>query len=218
MKPSAKPDVEPSRIIKRLSRAQLRATTVSDVRAAWGDFAYGCSFTAFQNGRFSFVDPVQWALAGLCAESDERARILICAWSCAERERSLLAAWRKQGHDVTVILDVSIIGGQRDVRASDFEVIGYDAIRLSYWHAKLAVILVGDRGVVIRGSANLNTNQRVEQIDLDCGEQYARAVRDEAVRLSVEFQADRQLAVAAIKAAGVQSEYDKKGEYGFGDW
>lgn len=217
MKPTVKPDVDSRRIV-RMSRKQLRATSRDDVRAAWGEFCYGDAFTAFQNGRFSFIDPIRWALHGLLGDSGKTAEILVCAWSCAEREREVLADWRRQGHALTCVLDVSIIGGQRDVRVIDFASIGFDAIRLSYWHAKLAVILVGDRGVVIRGSANLNTNQRVEQIDLDCGEQYARAVRDEAVRLSVEFQADRQLAVAAIKAAGVQSEYDKKGEYGFGDW
>jgi hypothetical protein len=154
-----------------IARRELRA--VESLRSAAADLGAivpGVRVFALSRGQWSMIDALHhvinelgpcgvsvwtWAIAayevetigGLMARGEITTARLVVDYSCNRREQTILNAWRDRWGD--------------------------DAVRVVKNHAKLArVWQAGDDGlrVLLRGSANLNSNPRFENFDLSEGD------------------------------------------------
>jgi hypothetical protein len=144
----------------RRVREALNATTGA---AAFGPIEPGCEVFVLSKGLLTFGDAVAYLL-----ETAGPADLVLSTWAAAPPEirglRRLLDAGAIRSLQLSI--DPSFVSRQRAYTALLRSTFGAESIRLVVVHAKLAVVTNDAWALVLRSSANLNANHRLESFDL----------------------------------------------------
>lgn len=161
---------------RRVLEAGARAAAAAEVfDPLWrGDVSHVFALTGGQFGQIEIlISCVEaWRTRGID-------RVSLWTWAIADYEvlalQELLRAVR--GADLGIVIDRSCVKRQPELLLEVREKFGDDCVRVLFTHAKIATVRCVDGAVAtIRGSANLNMNVRVENIDACTTEEVYAAV------------------------------------------
>lgn len=140
-----------------LSRAATAASAIGPLSKERG-------FFILTNGTFSMIDAVRHVL-----RETGPAHVLVTTWVPGFQEVVDLADLRDEGAVLSLrfVVDRGFFS-TRQAKAEEFQrLVGEADIRISSTHAKICTIRNEQWDYVLRGSLNLNSNKRAENLDGD---------------------------------------------------
>lgn len=140
-----------------LSRSATAANAIGPLSKERG-------FFILTNGTFSMIDAVRHVL-----RETGPARVLVTTWVPGFQEVVDLADLRDEGAILSLrfVVDRGFFS-TRQAKAEEFQrLVGEADIRISSTHAKICTIRNEQWDYVLRGSLNLNSNKRAENLDGD---------------------------------------------------
>ena len=150
--------------IKRESiKRDVRATKALNADAAIGDLTPGCEIFILTYGQFSLID----AVAALLRKTGP-ADVLLSTWTAGNVDLSK-AADLLDGAEILsfrMIVDRSFLTRQPGYCRKMIELFGLNCLRTWRGHAKFAVIRNEKYTLAVRTSMNLNTNPRLENLEI----------------------------------------------------
>lgn len=144
-------------------RRRVQRVAVGAAADAIGAIERGCEIFAITNGQFSIVDILQHVL-----DTTGPAQLDIATWTAADGDLRRAHAFLLS-RSVTrcrFIVDPSFRSRQPAFCATLISLFGDDAIRTIPLHGKFAVIRNDQWSLAIRTSMNLNTNRRIETVEI----------------------------------------------------
>lgn len=143
----------------------IRAAKLGNAREALGKLRHGEELYCLTFGQFSFID----ALVHI-VEQTGPAEVVIATWTAAEADLTTAARLIEDAaiSRLRMIVDQSFmaranaVGLARHLR----ELFGDECIRTTRCHAKFATVRNAEWSIAIRTSMNLNTNPRLENIEI----------------------------------------------------
>lgn len=153
----------PQTIRRQQVKRSVAVTKRSTATEAIGTLAPGMELYCLTFGQFSLIDALEHLIeqAGPCD-------VVVSTWTAAvtdaERAESLLhsGAIRR----FRLLVDRSFIARQPGYCARVTELFGAEAIRTTRTHAKFALVTNDQWSLVVRTSMNLNSNPRLENIEI----------------------------------------------------
>lgn len=117
----------------------------------------------FTSGEFSLIDIID-----ALARRMNRPAVVLSTWTAAAAEMQHVHEFLDTGviADARWIVDRSFQNRQPELCASLRQRFGDDAIRVQRVHCKFALLDDGTRHIVLQTSANLNKNQRIENVNV----------------------------------------------------
>ena len=184
-----------------------------------GPVELGMSLFMLTRGQWSMIDGIQHLVAEVVARSHQPARISLWSWTVADYEISCMSA---------LMANQSIIGGtlvidrSAEVRSAQTiqdwrDRFGPGSVKTCKCHAKVARIWNDSYHLLLRGSCNLNSNPRFENLDLtEGGEDFnlvqriedelpvlrpgcSNAEAESASKLSLAFEASELAMFSGVK-------------------
>ena len=167
-----------------LSTPELRAEPFKKAASAVGKLTKNQSTLILTHGQFSLSDAIQAILDQL----DAPAEIVVATWTAAKVEIDSAAEMiaHKKIKSMRWIVDNSFLARQPAYHQLLVERFGYDSIRTIKTHIKFCLIRSDEWRIAIRTSMNLNTNPRLELIELSDSESIYNFFGDFADRLFAE--------------------------------
>lgn len=152
-----------------LLRAEARSATfriacVESAAQALGTLQRGCRMIGLTKGQFSMLDLIRAVLA-----QTGPADLVLSTWTMGIRDTEN-ARWLVDTGEIRsfrLLTDRSFVTRQPRYCRRLVELFGEQCIRASRTHAKFALIRNESWSICIRGSMNLNRNERWENFDLD---------------------------------------------------
>lgn len=147
-------------------RQRLQDTRLAAAKACLGPLTPGMARFCVTWGEFSYVDAILHCLDGVGP-----AHLSLWTWVAAAYDIQQLCA---HPHAVTGTLLIDMDARTRTRNNTAFAVqwrarFGPDSLRYVVSHAKMALLESASYRVLLRGSANLNRNDRLEQLDITEG-------------------------------------------------
>ena len=142
---------------------RLTTTTTGIASAALGTLVRGGWVVGVTKGRFSMIDLIEATL-----DQTGPGEVWCSTWTPGIADFERIGRLLQAG-TVTrffLLVDRSTPGRQPQYVQRILDICGPDAIRMSRTHMKVSLISAGDWRVSIRGSLNLNTSPRCENIDI----------------------------------------------------
>ena len=148
-------------LASRSSRAMVSRAAADDVIALASE--PDSHVFALTGGQYSLIDLVVAAL-----DRSGPADVAIWTWCIADYELQSLSDLVHDGRlrRLRLVIDRAGALRQRHFLAWFLRRFGADSLRITLTHAKVATVVAPGWDWVIRGSANLNANQRIEQVDV----------------------------------------------------
>lgn len=142
---------------------QIRTAKLGNARDAIGTLTPGCEILCLTYGQFSLID----ALVAILEQTGP-ADVTLSTWTAADADLTTAARLMEAASITTMrmVVDRSFLTRQPDYCARMRELFGDDCIRTMRSHAKWAVIRNAEWSIAIRTSMNLNTNPRLETIEI----------------------------------------------------
>jgi hypothetical protein len=147
-----------------------RALAAGNVAEAVGPITPGCEIFGLMKGQFSLVD-----LIVFCLQTTGPADVIISTWTAAGADLGHPHKLLTEGHirSLRFLLDFSFGPRQPAYLAALVEKFGTEAARISKSHAKFVTVRNREWDLVIRSSANLNENRRLETFEVSDDKQMA---------------------------------------------
>lgn len=147
----------------RARRVQSGALTAHTAAELFGALSPGCDVFALSKGYTSFGAAVGYLL-DVAGPSD----VFLSTWTIGAAEIGGLRRLVDSGRirSLRLLVDPSFVRRHRAYAALLRATFGAESIRLVKLHAKLAVVHNASWALVLRSSANLNANHRVEFFEL----------------------------------------------------
>jgi len=153
-----------AKTIKRGKVARdIRANQSSNADGAIGELTPGCEIFILTYGQFSLID----AVAALLRKTGP-ADVILSTWTAGNADLTTCASLL-DGAGITsfrMMVDRSFLTRQPGYCRRMVELFGLDCLRTWRAHAKFAVIRNERWTLAIRTSMNLNTNPRLENIEI----------------------------------------------------
>lgn len=133
--------------------------------AAWlGEVSPNMRVVGVNKGQFSMLDLITAVLDHVGA-----AEVVVSTWTPGVAEMDNVARMLNGGKITRfrLLVDRSFVTRHPEYIQRINSQFGQDTIRKTRTHMKVALIAAGDYRIVIRSSANFNTNPNIEQFDLD---------------------------------------------------
>lgn len=170
--------------IKMAKRKYFTAAAMSMASTVVGDIQKGMRRFGLTAGQFSLNDLIEHIL-----NQTGPADLYVTTWAASQQgiKRAFQFLHNKRVRKIRFMIDV----GAKKVRDDSFSDLldSYgDSIRTTKIHAKFVLIRNEKWDIVIRTSANLNRNQRVENFEIDDDKEFADFLQrffDEAFKLIV---------------------------------
>jgi hypothetical protein len=142
-------------------RRRVFTSRVGNAERCFGDIAPDEHIVGLTNGQFSMIDAVEHLAKQVSAQT-----IDISTWTTGVYDLERLAAFRQatQGAVIRIVVDKTIFRSRPEYSSNMIKVLGEECFRFAPVHAKVCVIR-GKFGAAMRGSLNLNRNERTENID-----------------------------------------------------
>jgi len=123
----------------------------------------GIEVIGFTSGDFSLIDVIDAVVKRI-----DRARMVVATWTAAQAEMDHVFAFLDRGRVASSrwIVDRSFQNRQPALCGRLREMFGDDAIRVQRVHCKFVLIEGDGKSALIRTSANLNRNKRIENINI----------------------------------------------------
>lgn len=157
-------DVTEAKTIRREKVVRdIRATKSANADKAIGDLTPGCEIFILTFGQFSLIDAVA-ALLRKAGPSD----VILSTWTAGQSDLTTCANLL-DGPEITsfrMLVDRSFLTRQPRYCRKMIELFGSDCLRTWRAHAKFAVIRSDKWTLAVRTSMNLNTNPRLENIEI----------------------------------------------------
>jgi len=144
-------------------RRVIRTAKEGSARDAIGTITPGCEIFVLTYGQFSLID----AIVALIRQTGP-ADVVLSTWTAGGADLTTAAALLETAEirSLRMIVDRSFITRQPGYCRRMRELFGDECIRTMRSHAKFAVIRNEDWDLAVRTSMNLNTNPRLEQIEI----------------------------------------------------
>lgn len=168
---------KPMTTARKVSSSRKRVSKIADARATLSEFDKGVELDVLTFGQFSIIDAIEAVL-----EKTGPADVALATWTAAGFDLSQIERQVKysQIRDLRMIVDRSFVSRQPKFVEAIHRMFGRNAVRSTRTHAKFVVVTNAEWSVVIRTSANLNENARLEFIqvsdDPSLAEFYLRVV------------------------------------------
>lgn len=149
--------------VGRSRRVQSGALTARSAAEMFGALSPGCDVFALSKGAVSFGDVVAFML-----ETAGPANVVLSTWTIGAAEIGAVRRLVDSGRirSLRLLVDPSFVRRHRAYAALLRATFGAESIRLVKLHAKLAVVQNASWALVLRSSANMNANHRVEFFEL----------------------------------------------------
>lgn len=140
-----------------------RAHKTDNAFDAIGEINPGCEVFILTFGQFSFIDAVS-AIIKKIGPSE----VVISTWTAGNADLSIAAEMmmRAEITDLRMLVDRSFLTRQPAYCKKMVDLFGVGCIRTWRSHAKFALIRGGDYRIVMRTSMNMNTNPRIENLEI----------------------------------------------------
>lgn len=141
----------------------IRTAKEGSARDAIGELTPGCEILVLTYGQFSLID----AIVALIRQTGP-ADLILSTWTAGDADLTT-AARLLEGAEIRslrMIVDRSFVTRQPGYCARMIALFGPECIRTMRSHAKFAVIRNERWTLAVRTSMNLNTNPRLEQIEI----------------------------------------------------
>lgn len=147
----------------RRYRYLVQPERAEEARTVFGQLKPGLELFAMSKGAFSLVDALRAIL-----EQTGPADVVVSTWTAAGADIQHAQAWLHSQalRSIRFLVDLSFQSRQPGFCATLRDAFGDQAIRVSKVHAKFATIRAGDWRLVLRTSANLTHNPRLETFEL----------------------------------------------------
>lgn len=168
---------KPMTTARKVSSSRKRVSKIADARATLSEFDKGVELDVLTFGQFSIIDAIEAVL-----EKTGPADVALATWTAAGFDLSQIERQVKysQIRDLRMIVDRSFVSRQPKFVEAIHRMFGRNTVRSTRTHAKFVVVTNAEWSVVIRTSANLNENARLEFIqvsdDPSLAEFYLRVV------------------------------------------
>lgn len=141
----------------------MSATKYQNAFDAIGELEPGCETFILTFGQFSLID----AIAALVRKTGP-ASVVISTWTAGHTDLTTTALLLEDAEitDLRLIVDRSFLTRQPGYCRRMLELFGPDCIRTWRGHAKFAIIRNAKWSLVVRTSMNLNTNPRLENLEI----------------------------------------------------
>jgi len=142
---------------------EVRATKFSNADAAIGDLRPGMEVFILTFGQFSLID----AVAALLRKTGP-AEVVLSTWTAGNTDLTTAAKLLEDAKVTSfrMLVDRSFLTRQPGYCRRMLELFGEDCIRTWRAHAKFAVIRNETWNLAVRTSMNLNTNPRIENLEV----------------------------------------------------
>lgn len=150
------------------ARPDFRVACVETAKETIGRLAPGARIVGLTKGQFSMLDLLRAVL-----DQTGPAHVTISTWTAGIRDIEQ-ANWLIKTGDILslrMLVDRSFPQRQPGYCRRLVQAFGLDALRVTFNHAKFALIQNDQWTVVVRGSMNLNVNKRWENFDVDADPQ-----------------------------------------------
>ena len=136
---------------------------VTNARDALADFGQGMETFCLTFGQFSLFDAVEALL-----ERTGPADVCISTWTAGSADLTRASEQLRRGafRSLRMVVDRSFATRQPGYLATVRELFGDDAIRATRTHAKFVTIVNAVWAVSVRTSMNMNSNPRLESIEV----------------------------------------------------
>jgi hypothetical protein len=168
-------------------KREIRTAKASNADRAIGELSRGMEVFVLTYGQFSLID----AVATLVRKTGP-ADVYLSTWT-AGHEDLTTAANLLDGSEITrlrMVVDRSFVTRQPGYCRRMLSLFGSDCIRTWRGHAKFAVIKNAEWTLAVRTSMNLNTNPRLETIEVSDDPALAAFLTDIVDELFIEQPAD----------------------------
>jgi hypothetical protein len=147
-----------------------RGLTVPAAAAAIGPLEHGCELFGVFRGQFSLVDILQHVL-----ECTGAADCVISTWTASNADLTFAFNLLRDGRIRTMrfLCDFSFQARQPSYLQAMREKFGDASIRITKNHCKFILVTNTEWAVVVRSSANLNENKRLEYFEISDDRQLA---------------------------------------------
>lgn len=155
--------MKPSKIEREAVHREIRAVRAATARDSIGEFRPGCEIFLLTYGQFSLID----AIVAILRQTGP-ADLVLSSWTAGLGSLTTCARLLEAGEllSVRLIVDRSFENRQPEYNVQMRKLFGAAAIRTWTGHAKFAVIRSKTRAIAIRTSMNLNTNPRLETLEI----------------------------------------------------
>lgn len=144
-------------------RREIRTAKEGNAADAIGQLTPGCEIFVLTYGQFSLID----AIVALIRQTGP-ANVVLSTWTAGDTDLTTAAALLEAAEirSLRMIVDRSFITRQPGYCRRMRELFGDACIRTTRTHAKFASIRNERWNIAVRTSMNLNTNPRLEQIEI----------------------------------------------------
>lgn len=144
-------------------KRKLTRVATDQAAAAIGAIEPGCELFSITNGQFSLVDILQHVL-----EATGPATLDIATWAASDGDLRRAHAFLLDNRvtRLRLVVDPSFKSRKPEFCAELENLFGGNAIRTTPIHGKFALIRNETWNVAIRTSMNLNTNNRIETVEI----------------------------------------------------
>lgn len=148
---------------RKVSPSRKRVSKIADARTTLAEFDHRVEMDVMTFGQFSIIDAIEAVL-----EKTGPADVALATWTAAGFDLSRIEHQVRyaQIRNLRMIVDRSFVSRQPKFVEAIHGMFGREAVRSTRTHAKFVVITNDDWSVVIRTSANLNENARLEYIQV----------------------------------------------------
>lgn len=195
--------VAEGRLKQRARRDAARGLTMQSARDFLAGIEKGGHVFGVTKGQFSMID-VADALLEIAGPSD----VSVWTWCIADYEVEAVTAFMRDGRirSLRMLVDHSSTQRESSLLADIQAKFGVDSMRATKNHAKVLTIRGGGWHFVARGSMNLNSNRRLEQVDVSADEPSFRMIA--AIEAEI-WEAGKPLPVSEITHADTARLLDK---------
>lgn len=153
-----------AKTIRREQKArEVKAAKAANASDAIGDLEPGCEVFILTYGQFSLID----AIAALLKKTGP-AEVILSTWTAGHTDLTTCANLLS-GSEITsfrMMVDRSFLTRQPGYCRRMIELFGTDCLRTWRAHAKFAIIKNDKWTLAVRTSMNLNTNPRLENLEI----------------------------------------------------
>jgi hypothetical protein len=141
----------------------IRTAKEGSAREAIGELSPGCEVLVLTYGQFSLIDGIV-ALLKQAGPAD----VILSTWTAGDTDLTTAASLLESSAitSLRMIVDRSFLTRQPGYCAKMRQLFGDECIRTMRSHAKFAVIRNERWTLAVRTSMNLNTNPRLEQMEI----------------------------------------------------
>lgn len=153
----------PATATRRVPRRDVRLARAASARTALADLAPGAEIHCLTYGQFSLLDAIAAIL-----DTIGPARVDISTWTAGGADLTQSETFLRDGRITRLrfLVDRSFPTRQPGYCRELVRLFGDDAIRTTQTHAKFAAISAGNWKIAINTSMNMNTNARMEYIQV----------------------------------------------------